>query len=204
MPVKCFKNIYTGQDIQIAIKLSRLPEYLAKVKVLAKSLMSVISVHSRHSFMGVQICCPLLQFRQILLEIFQVTYPWPLGNLLLPGEVAQEEGVFCGEAADGMAAGSQYSVVRVLSSILCSTLCALDALLMSMNATVHAILFSFVSSLPPAVVPAPVGVGGFPFDNNLTLCTRPYLEIKTNVLKFCRSLKLIKNKRFVQVCFRLI
>jgi hypothetical protein len=35
-----------------------------------------------------------------------LTHPWPLGNLVLPGEVEYEEGVFCGEAADGMAAGS--------------------------------------------------------------------------------------------------
>jgi hypothetical protein len=44
---------------------------------------------------------------------------------------------------------------------------ALDALLMSMNATVHAIALSPASSL------APLG-------NNLTLCTRPYLQLHPN------------------------
>lgn len=34
------------------------------------------------------------------------SYPWPLENLVLPGEVEYEEGVFCGDAEDGMAAGS--------------------------------------------------------------------------------------------------
>lgn len=33
-------------------------------------------------------------------------YPCPFGNLVVPGEVLYEEGVFCGEAADGIAAGS--------------------------------------------------------------------------------------------------
>lgn len=65
--------------------------------------------------------------------------------------------------ADGMAAGSWYSVLRDLSSNFCSTLCAFEADLMSMNDTVaHTPL-------------APSTTSSFDLASILTLCTRPYL-----------------------------
>jgi len=71
--------------------------------------------------------------------------------------------------ADGMAAGSWYSVLRDLSSNFCSTLCAFEADLMSMNDTVaHTPL-------------APSTTSSFDLASILTLCTRPYLWQKTRV-----------------------
>lgn len=65
--------------------------------------------------------------------------------------------------ADGRVVGSWYSVLRHLSSNFCSTLCAFEADLMSINDTVaHKPL-------------APNATSSFDLANILTLCTRPYL-----------------------------
>lgn len=64
---------------------------------------------------------------------------------------------------DGKAAGSWYSVLRHLSSNFCSTLCAFEADLMSINDTVAH------TPLPPSAT------SSFDLANILTLCTRPYL-----------------------------
>lgn len=77
-----------------------------------------------------------------------------------------EAGYRCGGMvglADGMAAGSWYSVLRDLSSSFCSTLCAFEADLMSMNDTVAQ------TPLPPNTT------SSFDLASILTLCTRPYL-----------------------------
>lgn len=66
--------------------------------------------------------------------------------------------------ADGMAAGSWYSVLRHLSSNFCSMLCAFEADLMSINDTVAH------TPLPPSAT------SSFDLASILTLCTRPYLR----------------------------
>lgn len=91
------------------------------------------------------------------------TYPWlNLGDEYRGRGVVAGAGLGVGGGSRGIAAGSWYSVVSAHSSSFWSTLCALDADLMSMNET--------VAHAPPGP-----GPDSAPRDTTLTLCTRPYL-----------------------------